>query len=260
MKKSKAKASSALHISDSNLSHAWGRVLLHATDPTMRDITPLIVTIEGLDATGMPREDKEIRNALDAFLKKHDEWSVDVVAFTIFPQSYLEIAKGDRKKLYEIYNDAFEHLRAANRANSHGLYFERLIAFGRGSLNENQLENIIKEYNAGSRRRSLFQAVVYDPGRDQTRQPYLPFPCLQGISFVPSPEGLVMNAIYPMQYLITRGYGNFLGLTQLGAFMAAQMKLKFLQLNVVAGVETVDFSKKDLESLIDVVRSKIEKE
>jgi hypothetical protein len=212
------------------------------------------VSINGFDANGQPIEDNDIRVSVDKFLVDNKKWSVDIVAFTIFPQRYLRISGGDRQSFYQVCTDALPHLKARNpHLNGRGMYFERLLKFGRGHVNDNQLEFIIAEYLAGRRRTSKFQAAIFDPERDQTRQPYQTFPCLQTVTFVPTDDGLVVNAVYAMQYLVQRGYGNFLGLAHLGAFMAHEMKIPMARLNVIAGVEKLDFPKAKTGAIVDVI-------
>lgn len=247
-----------LVISDTNLSHAWARSLWYVFKNPGDEIKPLVVSITGFDEDGMPNEDGDIRAALDVFLKAHGKWNVEIVAFTIFPQRYWQIAGGDRERLYEIYMDAFPRLQAKNRReNGRGLYFERLINYGRGPCEGNQLKFIINEYLTRGRRRSKFQASVCDPERDQNSLPRQIFPCLQQVSFVPTDDGLVLNAFYAMQYLVQRGYGNFLGLAHLGAFMAHEMGLDLAQVNVMAGIEKLEFPKRDVGNLVNLVGQKV---
>ena len=127
---------------------------------------------------------------------------------------------------------------------------------GRGP---NQLEWILKEYNhhPKARRASKFQATTFDPTRDYTSSGQLEFPCLQQISFVFEDGGLQLNAFYATQQLARKAYGNYLGLSHLGAFMAGQMELRFEQLNVFVGVAKMDVIKSDpaLVALMDVARA-----
>jgi hypothetical protein len=248
-------------INETNLSYAWARALWKIVRTKgISELTPLVVSIRGFDDGGAPVEDPDIRESLDEFLASRDEWSVEIVAFTIFPQRYLRVSKGSRSEFYQLCRDALPHLKAKNpNLNGKGFYFERLINFGRGKLDDNQLEFIITEYLEGRRRASKFQASIYDPERDQSRQPYQTFPCLQTVSFVPTNGGLVVNAVYAMQYLVQRGYGNFLGLAHLGAFMAKEMGLRMSMLNVVAGVEKLDFAKGEMDQMLEVVRRRIER-
>ena len=246
-------------VLDNNLSHAWARILWHiAKTPGISDISPLVVTIDGFAPDGRPTEDADIRRGLDDFLGKNGKWSVEIVAFTIFPQRYLQIGGGEREAFYQICFDALPHLKARNpRLNGRGMYFERLMKFGRGRVNDNQLEFILTEYLAGRRRTSKFQASIFDPERDQSRQPYQTFPCLQTVTFVPTDDGLVVNAVYAMQYLVQRGYGNFLGLAHLGAFMAHEMGLPMARLTLSPGSRSLISRRAMWRRSLILIRKKI---
>jgi hypothetical protein len=231
-------------INETNLSYAWCRVFLHIIDhPINKEIaiSPLIVSVTGFDK-GVPNEDQSIRDALDNCLKDNNEQSIHTVANTIFPASLWRKSKYERKKLFETYIDTLPRIKAlAKSKNRRGLYFERLIAFGSsGPHNGNQLEHIISEYTLRPVvRKSMFQASIFDPNRDHIRNPYLPFPCLQHVSFVPNNEDktLVVNAFYATQQLINKAYGNYLGLCRLGHFMAHEMGLTLDRMNCFVGVE-----------------------
>jgi hypothetical protein len=245
-------------IEDSNLSHAWARAIWRIAKTPGFEIAPLVVSINGFDASNLPAEDDDIRKSLDNFLSSNEEWSTEIVAFTIFPQRYLTISGGNRHSFYEVCFDALPHLKATNpHLNGRGMYFERLIRFGRGRVNDNQLEFILTEYLEGRKRASKYQACIFDPERDQSRQPYQTFPCLQTVTFVPTDQGLIVNAVYALQYLVQRGYGNFLGLAHLGGFMAREMKIPLVRLNVIAGVEKLDFPKDQVGPLTEVIRTKV---
>lgn len=82
----------------------------------------------------------------------------------------------------------------------------------------------------------MFQASVFDPDRDHVPTAQLQFPCLQHVSFEPTREGLVVNAFYATQQLFVKAYGNYLGIAQLGAFMAHEMEMKLTRMNVIVGV------------------------
>ena len=104
------------------------------------------------------------------------------------------------------------------KAHGRGPYFERMVKYGRGPRNGNQLEWILSQYGSRSGvRRSLLQAATFDPGRDHVACAQLGFPCLQQVSFEPTEVGLVVNAFYATQQIIDKAYGNYLGLAPLVA-------------------------------------------
>ena len=198
-----------------------------------------------------------MRAALDACLAANRKHSVDDVASTIFPQSLWRLAKYNRHRLYQTYNDVVPRYRAMNKAqNGRGMYFERLVAFGSGPIDGNQLEWIISQYT-GNRavRRTKLQASIFDPTRDHVSQAQLGFPCLQHLTFVPEGSSLSLNAFYATQQLFDKAYGNWLGLSRLGHFMAHEMGLTFTRLNCFTGIEKLERIKKSDVSLRPVVQA-----
>ena len=73
------------------------------------------------------------------------------------------------------------------------------------------------------------------------------------MSFVPSPAGLVVNAFYATQQVFNKAYGNYLGLAQLGAFMAHEMKIPLARVNIMAGIEKLDKIGKTNSALVPLV-------
>ena len=170
------------------------------------------------------------------------------------------MSRGDRNRLFERYRATFPRWQAMNRrANGRGMYFERMVMYGRGPCNGNQLEWILSQFNSRKGiRRSMLQATTFDPGRDHITSAQLGFPCLQQVSFEPTSAGLVTNAFYATQQIFDKAYGNYLGLAQLGAFMAREMGMSLARLNVMVGVaklERIPKSDADLALLVAVART-----
>ena len=168
---SKSRASAALEpviINDCNLSSAWSRVLLRILNGAGTEVSPMVLSVTGFDDKGMAREDPAVRQALDHLLERKGRFKVDDVAFTIFPQRLWEMRRGDRHSFFALYRETFPRWQAMNKqVNGRGLYFERMVMYGRGPCDGNQLEWILSQY--GSRvgvRRSMLQASTFDPGRD----------------------------------------------------------------------------------------------
>ena len=200
------------------------------------------MSITGFGEKGAVPEDPALRRALDQLLQRKGKLKVDDVAFTIFPQRLWEMSRGDRTRLFALYRATFPRWQAMNKkANGRGLYFERMVMYGRGPCDGNQLEWILSRH--GSRagvRRSMLQATTFDPARDHVASAQLGFPCLQQVSFEPTTAGVVVNAFYATQQIFDKAYGNYLGLAQLGAFMAHEMDIPLARLNVMVGVAKLE--------------------
>lgn len=179
--------------------------------------------------------------------------SIDTVAATIFPAGIAKLSK-DRFELYREYLDVIPRIRKVDSRNKRGTYFERLIAFD-GSENQkvNQIEIIIRSLRSGKiKRRSKLQASVFDPRVDHIDGPYQSFPCLQHVTFYKTKSGgLVLNGFYAIQYLVQRAYGNWLGLINLGKFVANETGLKLEKFNCFVSIEQLDhLSKADAKKLL----------
>lgn len=246
-------------LDGTNLSRVWATAFLSLVDHPGTEIAPLVVSLTGF-TEGEPEEDTALRNALDQSLADNGKAHVHTVANTIFPKSVWRASKYDRAMLFKTYKENIPRYKAwESRKNHRGLYFERLIAYGRGPHDGNQLEFIISEYNSRTGvRRSMLQASIFDPERDHVRSAQLGFPCLQHVSFVPNDGGLIINSFYATQQIFEKAYGNYLGLCRLGHFMAHEMHLTLERINCVIGVEKLDFSPKSkLSSLVEAARKAV---
>ena len=249
-----------LVIDDTNLSRAWARLLLQILNGAGTEVAPLILSLSGFTPDGHAVEDPAVRRALDRLLMRKRRTVVENVAFTIFPQRLWEMSRGDRTRFFARYCETFPRWQAINRkANGRGLYFERLVMYGRGPYDGNQLEWILSQFHSRkSVRRSMLQATTFDPGRDHVASAQLGFPCLQQVSFEPTGAGLVTNAFYATQQIFDKAYGNYLGLAQLGAFMAREMDMPLARLNVMVGIaklERINKSDPDLAPLVAAARA-----
>ena len=247
-------------IVENSLSKAWAEAVIYVLDHAGTEISPLFLSITGFDESGIPTEDASVRYELDKLLLRKHFRSIENVAHTIFPLRIWAVANNDRKFFYEIYIKTFKRYQQMNKKDNHrGSYFERLISYGRGVNNGNQLEWILSQYaDRSGVRRSMLQASIFDPERDHLSQAQLQFPCLQHISFVPTDDGLVLNAFYATQQLFDKAYGNYLGLSRLGAFMAHEMHMRLHRVNITIGVAKLQRIKKtdiDLVPLTDAMSS-----
>jgi hypothetical protein len=246
-----------------NLSLGWAAVLNRLAQPGVDAISPLTLSITGFDEHGVAAEVPIIRSAIDDLLKAKGAREVENVAWTIFPERYWRMSAGDREAFFEMFREAFPRIQEFNPQNNRrGSYFQRMVDFEGGAKGFNQLKWILDEYDRNpSGRRSKWQATTFDPHRDISTTALLEFPCLQQVSFTFSREdGLVVNAFYATQQLVHKGYGNYLGLTRLGSFMASQMRRRLERLNVFVGIAKMDKIGKtdtDFTKLLGIIRAEL---
>ena len=216
------------------VSDCWLKVLRILVDEKKSEISPLIVKIN--NSGNCPSYANELENELNEFLLSVGQPKIETTAGTIFPVSLI----GGKKSVFQRYEEIWKYVQKC-RSNRRGTYFRRMTAYG-DEEKCNQLQIIIDTYNgiAGKRkpvhRRSALIATIFDPKLDHTPQPQLGFPCLQQICILPSGNQMSMNAIYAMQHLSTRAYGNYLGLMRLGNFMAEKLGLEFTHLNCMISI------------------------
>lgn len=251
-------SSNPLVIEDNNLSNAWHKILKLLVESRHGEISPLVLTLTAFD------ESEGIKSALQVNLKEKNESSdrkkrmpnIQTVSETIFPQSLYELAGYDRIKLYALYKKNLPKIKKLDSSNRNGTYFSRLIAFGEGDKSKNQLEIIIKALiEEKSPRRSKLQAAIFDPFIDHTNSAMQGFPCLQHVTFVKTKDrGLILNSFYAIQFFYKRAYGNWLGLINLGKFVAKESGLRFERFNCFIGAEALEsqnISKTDARKLLE---------
>lgn len=233
-------------IEGQNLSEVWVSALQKIIENSGMEISPLIVTLTDFNESTL------IRHGLDSHLEDSKLPSIQTVSETIFPESLYEYTGYNREKLYQLYKKNLPRIKKIDSSNANGTYFERLTAYNSNQKEINQLEIIIKSLlNNSIKRRSKLQASIFDPTKDHTNKPFQGFPCLQHVTFFKSENGgLVLNSFYAVQYLYRRAYGNWLGLTNLGKFIAKETDLEFERLNCFIGVEHLDhISKSEAQKL-----------
>lgn len=240
-------------IRETSISVAWARAFSALMVPGVTEIVPLQVLIEVSD--GHPVELRDVREALDCELRANHQPLIDTVASTIFPISMWNPALS-REKLFERYLCVLPSLKKVPQ-NRNGLYFERFIAYGDKQIR--QLEFIIKSRlgengRSPNLRRSMLQAAVFDPTRDLTNQRQRGFPCLQQVSFAPFGNcELAVHGFYATQYVFQKAYGNYLGLYNLGRFVAHELGLKLTRVACFSGIAELGTAKARLTSLNEKV-------
>ena len=143
-------------------------------------------------------------------------------------------------------------------------YFERMVNFSdskKGEAGNNQLKFVIDLCTANNERSTHFrqsglQVSIFDPLRDHTRSAQKNFPCLQQIGFYFLSDGaLGISAYYPTQVIVERAFGNYLGLCQLGVFLAQQIGTSLREFVCFVGSPRLSMPKRDLRKLESIASS-----
>ena len=217
-----------------SLTEVWQLALAVAASSPNREVHNLVIT-----ATAPFHEDASVTDALDNALEAEGLQKSRTVAGTIFPYS-LWRPSSPRSELYGRYLRIWNLLRKHPK-NRRGTYFQRLINYPTVGPNAfNQLEQIITTFLAGNHRRSALQGSITVPSIDLTDARQQGFPCMQQIAFIPHGQELEVVAYYPMQFLVERAYGNYLGLYHLGLFMAQEMKLTLKAVTCISVIGKLD--------------------
>lgn len=236
----------SITINERTVSEAWLASVIAVDALPKHHTYHLIVRIEQPD-----KEVPAIRAIVDKMIAhinknsaKKNIYDVDTVRNTIFPA---EIARtsGTPEQLATRYRAYYPRLQKCN-GNHSGTYFGRLVALPSSEGEIDQLNNLIFKLRDPKNpdRRTRFEldlgvdATIYRAEED--RDNLMGFPCLSFISFQREGKKLHMLAFYRHQYLIGRGYGNYLGLGQLLAYVASVCKMEVGELLIVAGHAEVD--------------------
>ncbi|WP_158879588.1 hypothetical protein [Amycolatopsis anabasis] len=225
-------------------------------------------------------------------------YAVETVANTIFPRdlyrdmnltwspdldagqaAILDAAAAD---LYGAYSGMLDVLCSAD-GNKAGTYFGRMVSWpGKQAKGVNQLADRVKylrdQRRKGNQRYNLSDIAIggeADPAEPESAdmgdvglQVYAPtdrrqrgFPCLVHIDLTLLDSKLSMLAVYRHQYLVTKAYGNMLGLARLLEFLAQQTGFDVGELAVLATLadtqEEFAGGRRGVAALIDSARSQV---
>lgn len=251
-------------IDATSVSEGWCKLYLKTSAAPDTQLGPTMVRILAGDGHGIYDECSAVRQELDSILMKANKPNTNETSSTIFPHRVWKNKSWDIEQLSDWYLGFFlPRLKAAAPSRLRRTYFERMIDyFALGLENPdcrgNQLKFVIdrcKDASANGThfRQSGLQIAIFDPARDHSREPYLLFPCLQQIGFhFPSNQTLGLTAYYPTQKLVERAYGNYLGLCQLGEFVATSLGLRFTEFGCFIGSPRLGWPKRPLALLTEL--------
>lgn len=199
-----------------------------------------------LVAAAGPQEDASIRAELEAFNESiqlankrptRPLRSVESVANTIFPADLYapEFGREAARRLYENHRASREVLRRFNHGREE--YFDRMIDWPTTDRPLNQLERVIenlqRELKSQGPKGSIYEIAVSQPVGEEIRiqdperdKSIMGFPCLSHLSFTLRGSELDLVALYRNQHFISKAYGNLLGLSRLGCFVAREAGLQ----------------------------------
>lgn len=196
--------------------------------------------------------DAEAIRLVDELLASRQLQSVETVANTIFPAA---MAHGcaDVAELGDRYRTLYPRLRQFSK-NKQGTYFGRLVAYPIADGTKDQLAHTVDKLRteaAGNHLSSRYECSIYHPESDSTQT--MGFPCLSSCAFHLDAHTQTVHllATYRNQYLVERGLGNYIGLTNLRNYVAREARLEPGELMVVAGHAVVDGAKTPLRLVLD---------
>lgn len=233
-------------IEDDNISYLWGRVFLRSLALPCSNPAPTMVSLKCPNAPHVD-QDGNILAELSDVLRLLGKPTVRASAMVVFPyDSWVRQGRPPCKQFsHWCLTRLAPKLRARCKLNTRGMYFERMMSFegraGRCEEGIDQLSRIVEWWNERLQKcatrppRSRLQVSCFDPHLDGKHQ-RPSFPCLQQVSFSYEGDALAVSGYYPLQYVVDRAYGNYLGLFHLGVFMAAQLGLRLARLNCFVGL------------------------
>jgi hypothetical protein len=200
-------------------------------------------------------------NTVDKFLREHASLPLITVANTIFPGGFYR--DGGVDAVYEEYPDAY-----AATKTGWGTYAGRLFTkIPMRSELTSRIERVVRKLrqNAeGSHMKASYEVDVLETINTEEISTYcaetdaglgIGQPCLVHLSFKLHPDGTVsLTALYRSQYYVAKALGNFVGLAQLLAFVAAEANLKPSFLVCHATMAEIDLSNKSSRWKSDDVR------
>lgn len=250
-------------IMESFLGHGWAKALEHSLTP---GAGPMTVVLTGFNDFQMATDDPTVRRLVDRAIAavNRDEGrpsrqkplihSVDATANTIFPHMcWTPSDPCSPEDLFDKYlGRVLPRLKARCKLNAQGTYFSRMIDTsgvdrnGKDRSHINQLGDIITWWRDHKTPppSSALQVSILDPAKDHTGSHQRAFPCLQQVSMAHQGGQLELCAFYPSQLVFERGYGNYLGLCNLGTFMAHQLKLQLARVSICVMRPHTDINKK----------------
>lgn len=238
-------------VEATTVSDAWVgacRVLLAVPSA---ETTHLVLRME----EPLPERD-EVRHAANEFLAAvPDCQPIDEVRNTIFPAELADEFPKPEDLMRE-YLELYPFIRRLSWDNRRGTYFGRICAYPRPNGKDGrQLENTVRklrESRDGTKWKAIYELDIYSEWKDSKVK--RGFPCMSHLAFHLNGDRLDCLATYRNHDLITKGYGNYLGIAELQRYLARASGFHPGELMVIAGHADLSLSaakKSELAELID---------
>lgn len=271
-------------IEGRTIEDAWLSTLRVVSEEPNRQMLHVMTTVAEPQLTG----DERLRQQIDVTLtpqpgNRHGLQSAETIANTIFPRSLYPdpkvsyIPQDDdnnalladaAEKLYERYRLIFPYMKKLHGENTKGSYFQRMISWGdKDTLRGyNQLKKRIEQLQgkrtAAVNRFNASDLQLTEPGEPEglpieiqsaTDNRMRSFPCLVHVDIGVLDGKVNLMGTYRHQMLISKGYGNFLGLARLQQFLAQQSGYGVGELAMQATVADAEgglFTRDDIKLLL----------
>lgn len=202
-------------------------------------------------------EDPVVRAAANAFMDTSGYPPIDEVRNTIFPAAMAE-RYTDPSELAQEYMEDYELRRSL--AGGQGTYFGRICRYphpkGPATPQLDVVTRRLREARHDKRWRAVYQVNIYAEHADQEKKRGF-FPCMAHLGFQlahgpgadTKPDRLDCVALYRNQDLTVKGYGNYLGVAQLQAYLAQATGFTPGELMIVAGHADMTLNGGDIDRL-----------
>ena len=239
-------APGVVHADD--LSTAWLDTVTMVADSPSSKMSHVITTVQNAQV-----EIPAIRAQADRLLEARRHPSIETVANTIFPIQ-MATTSTSPDQLTARYRAAYPAIRRFH-GNHKGTYFGRLVDHpdSRARPGDQVTRLITKlrsEIATGRPMGARYEVAVRSANDDGRRG----FPCMSSCSFQLDHDRLHLLAIYRYEYLVEKGYGNYLGLARLQAYVAGEAGLRAGKLTIMCGLVQADAPRASLSAHLGLSR------
>lgn len=244
----------------SNISEAWRATVLGVDRASDQKLFHTVTRVTDPAAN----EDKFIRDSITSLLARRNRPTVETVANTIFPAAMTSRCR-NMDELAQRYRALYPTIRKFPN-NNHGTYFGRMVSYPGPTDGKDQLTALVarlrNQLTTHSNMSTPYEMTIESPADDEDISTTDPggglgvahthaagegrvrgFPCMSLLSFQTDAQHLHAFAHYRYEYLIEKGYGNYLGIARLQKFIAEELGLGVGILTISTGRAHVDVSR-----------------